>query len=282
MSARPEIAFVTCADMPKPDSDAELLMAACGVPVDLVAWDADVDWSAYRCVLLRSPWDYHTRLSEFLAWARRVDRCSRLLNPLPVIEWNSHKRYLFELAARGVDIVPTRFIERHSAQVAQALAEFGGGEVVVKPAVSIGAFGAFRGAADSAACADHLRALAAEGDVLLQPFVPGIADGEVSLIFFGGRYSHAVRKVPLVGDYRCQDIWGGVASAHAPAADEFALAEAALAAAPGVSAYARVDMLRLDGRPVLIELELIEPSLFFDTAPGSERALAEIVRAAAC
>ena len=100
MSARPEIAFVTCADMPKPDSDAELLMAACGVPVDLVAWDADVDWSAYRCVLLRSPWDYHTRLPEFLTWARRVDRCSRLLNPLPVIEWNSHKRYLLELAAR--------------------------------------------------------------------------------------------------------------------------------------------------------------------------------------
>ena len=88
-------------------------------------------------------------------------------------------------------------------------------------------------------------------------------------------------QVPQAGDYRCQDIWGGVAHAHTPAADEIALAEAALAAAPGRCAYARVDMLRLDGRPVLIELELIEPSLFLDTAPGSERALADIVRAAA-
>ncbi len=281
MDALARIAFVTCADMPKPDSDAERLMAACGVPVDLVSWDADIDWSVYRCVVLRSPWDYHTRLPGFLAWARRVDALTRLLNPLPVIEWNSHKRYLFELAAGGVDIVPTRFIEQFSRQPEAALAEFGGREVVLKPAVSIGAFGAFRGPADSTACAAHLHALLAGGDVLLQPFVPGIADGEVSLIYFGGCFSHAVRKVPKAGDYRCQDIWGGVASAHAPAADELALAEAALAAAPAGCAYARVDMLRLDGRPVLIELELIEPSLFLDSAPGSERALARLLLAAA-
>ncbi len=274
------VAVITCADMPKPDSDGALLMQALGEPVELLSWDADADWSRFSRVVLRSPWDYHTRLPEFLAWARRVAARSRLLNPLPVIEWNSHKRYLFDLQRQGVAIVPTRFIERDEPAAAAALAAFGGAEVVVKPAVSIGAFGALRGAADSGAMADHLRALASEGDVLLQPFLPAIADGEVSLIFFGGRFSHAVRKVPQTGDFRCQDLYGGVALPHEPDADERALAEAALAAAPAGWVYARVDMLRLDARPVLIELELIEPSLFLDTAPGSADRLAAALRAA--
>lgn len=271
------VAFVTCAEMPKPDSDAALLMAACAAPVELLPWDAPVDWAAFSCVLLRSPWDYHTRLPEFLAWARRVHAQTRLLNPLPVIEWNCHKRYLFDLAARGVAIVPTVMVEHGDARADEVLATFGGGEVVVKPAVSIGAFGALRAAADSAGCAAHLRGLAAAGDVLVQPFVPGIFDGEVSLLYFGGRFSHAVRKVPRAGDFRCQDIHGGSAAAHRPLADELGLAEAALAAAPGAPVYARVDMLRLDGRPVLIELELIEPSLFLDTAPGSAHRLAAAI-----
>jgi glutathione synthase/RimK-type ligase-like ATP-grasp enzyme len=130
------------------------------------------------------------------------------------------------------------------------------------------------------ACAAHLEALLAGGDVLVQPFIPSVAaDGEVSLIYFGGQFCHAIRKRPAEGDFRVQDMYGGTVHAYSPAADEVELATIALAATPAPTTYARVDIVRLpDGRPAVMELELIEPELFLGATPDAAMRFAEVLR----
>jgi glutathione synthase/RimK-type ligase-like ATP-grasp enzyme len=142
---------------------------------------------------------------------------------------------------------------------------------VIKPAVSVAAIGAVRAAAASETAAAHLRGLVESGDALIQPFEPGVAEGEVSLMYFGGDYSHAVRKIPADGDYRVQVFYGGLVEPHVAADAERQVAEAALAAVPAELAYARVDLVPTSRGPVLMELELIEPQLFLDE-PGEPAA----------
>lgn len=189
---------------------------------------------------------------------------------MTVIAWNSHKGYLRELAADGVATVPTLWIERAAAAPGARLAAPGWDEVVVKPAVSIGAIGALRARADDPACLAHLESLVAEGDVMVQPFVRSIAEaGEMSLIYFGGVFSHAICKRPAAGDYRVQDMYGGTVHAHTPTMAERTLAEAVLQHAPAATSYARVDLVSHEGRPVLMELEAIEPELFLGATPDA-------------
>lgn len=282
MEATSRIALVTGATMAKPDPETHLLvdaLARIGVEAVVTPWDAPVDWAVYPLVVVRTPWDYFKRLPEFLAWAERVSGLTAFVNPLSVIRWNSHKAYLRALAGQGIATVPTLWLDRGAADAPARLAATGWDDVVVKPAVSIGAIGALRAPAGDPACQAHLGALVADGDVLVQPFIPGVADGEVSLIYFGGAFSHAIRKVPAAGDYRVQDMYGGTNHAYAPAADEVALATRALAETPAPTAYARVDMVRLpDGRPAVMELELIEPELFLGVAPDAPARFAEVLR----
>lgn len=273
------LALATAAELPKPDPESHLLVAACrqlGVEADLLPWDGETDWGAYPLVVIRTPWDYHRRLASFLAWCRDVEAETRLVNPLSVIAWNSHKRYLAELARAGLPTVPTLYLEAGSADGTARLRSCGWSEVVMKPAVSIGAIGALRTLADSGAARSHLAGLLAAGDVLVQPFLESIGtEGEISLIFFAGIYSHAIRKRPKPGDYRVQDLYGGTVHPCRPRPEEIEVAAAALAAAPGLTAYARVDLVHLAGHPVVMELELIEPELFLAAAPGAALAFAE-------
>jgi glutathione synthase/RimK-type ligase-like ATP-grasp enzyme len=164
--------------------------------------------------------------------------------------------------------MPTELVRRGASDAEQrdALEEYDG-SVVIKPAVSVGAIGALRDAAASETAAAHLRGLVESGDALIQPFEPGVVDGEVSLVYFGGEYSHAVRKVPADGDYRVQVFYGGLVEPHVATDAERRAAEAALAAVPADLAYARVDLVPTSRGPVLMELELIEPQLFLDE-PG--------------
>ena len=266
MQARPRIVLVTGAEMAKPDPETHHLVAALevlGIEADILPWDSPVDWAAWPLVVVRTPWDYFRRLPEFLAWAEATHPLTRFVNPFPVIEWNCHKQYLRQLTAEGISTVPTLWLDKGCADARAQLAARGWGEVVVKPAVSIGAIGALRAMASDPACLAHLDRLVEEGDVMVQPFVTSVAEaGEVSLVYFGGRFSHAIRKQPAAGDFRVQDMYGGTVHPHQPTAAELAVAEAVLARTPAPTTYARIDLVEFAGAPALMEAELIEPELF--------------------
>jgi hypothetical protein len=269
------IALVTCSTVPRWEVDDRPLVEALrarGAAVEEPHWhDASVDWRAFDAALIRTTWDYVPRADAFVAWAERAARATRLFNPPEVVRWNVDKRYLRELACRGVPVAPTRWIEPGARPDLRAeLALLGASRGFLKPVIGASAVGSFRFDADDeglAAAAAHLAATPAAAGFMLQPYLRRVErEGEVSLVFVDGALSHAVRKTPPPGDYRVQDDYGAKDAPHVPAADESEVARRALAAAPGSKPllYARVDLLRDDdGRPVLVELELIEPSLFF-------------------
>ena len=276
-----EVALVTCADEryqePEVHVAADALRAA-GVSTDIVSWDEDRDWGAYELVVVRTPWDYFDRVTQFLDWAARVERETSLVNPADVLRWNSHKGYLAEFTAKSVPTVPTRLVPGPSTDVADQIREVPWEEIVVKPAVDGGARHAWRGLRDDPSLSRVAERLTEHGDVVVQPFVPAIVDGERSLVFLGGRFSHAVRKVPKAGDYRSQRHLGGREVDHQPDSAELQVALAAMAAAPGRLTYARVDLVDWEGAPVLIELEVIEPDLFLRDVPERVDRFVEVVR----
>ncbi len=270
------LALITAAAARSLDEDLPPLCAALsarGIDHEVVDWDDPVvDWRRYRAAILRSTWDYIDRFDEFNAWIDRIQSLTRLLNPPDVVRWNTHKGYLLELSARGVPIVPTTLI-----RVGEAIALPTADELVVKPAVGAGSRGARRFRSDLPGATAHAQALLAEGrDVLLQPYLARVDQaGETALLYFGGNYSHAIRKGPLLApnaDATAALFAPEQIVAREPGDDERALADQVLAALPFAEPllYARVDLLRSeDGAPVLQELELTEPSLFFAYAQGS-------------
>ncbi len=283
---RARIALVSVADARPLDEDLAPLLAAfdaAGAGAVVVDWDdAHADWAAFDLVLLRSPWDYVDRLPEFLAWAARAASCTQLLNPLPVLRWNTDKHYLADLERAGVDIVPSHFVEPGD-DPAVALAHFldrhaDAAEFVIKPAVGAGSRDAQRHdrSASANAIAHLVRLLDAGRSVLLQPYLATVdAHGETALIHFDGVFSHAIRKGPLLlrGEGPTAALFAPEQiSPRVPSEAERALALRALAAMPFAAplAYARIDLIHdADGRPRLLELELAEPSLFLAHGEGS-------------
>ncbi|MEZ0091899.1 RimK family alpha-L-glutamate ligase [Streptacidiphilus sp. EB129] len=270
-----DIVLLTGRTMPREVPENALLvaeLAGLGVTAEIHPWDEALDWPAYGLAVVRTTWDYWTRREEFIAWAQRTAKLTDLRNPAEVLVWNSHKGYLVELAASGTPAVPTRVVSRGASggEQARALAAFGDGEVVIKPAVSVSGRGALRAGATDAASAFHLATLIGDGDALVQPFAESVlARGETSLVFFGETFSHAVRKVPASGEYRIHEHHGGSVLPHTPSAAELAAARAAMAAAPAATTYARVDLVELPDGPAVMELELIEPELFLTHAPSA-------------
>jgi hypothetical protein len=260
-----------------------------GCEVETPAWDdAAVDWSSFDAVLPRTTWDYMHRAAAFLDWAAGVAAVTRLYNPLPVVLWNLDKTYLRDLAGRGVATIPSVWLEGATpddTRLRAALAQVGAERGFLKPIVGASAVGALRFAASPAgiaAAAAHLRAFPSPRGWILQPYLEGVERaGEVSAVFLDGAFSHAVRKVPPAGDFRVQDDYGATDHAEGLAPARIALAARALEAAAeavGESApflYARADFLA-DGedRLLLVELELVEPSLFFRHAPEAPDRLA--------
>ena len=282
---RPYVALATASKIGKEDFDLPPLLhalAEAGVEARVLAWDVPGDQAGFagaRLCVLRSTWNYIQNYDRFLPWIDWCGHATTLLNPAPIVRWNSHKQYLFELQARGIPIVPTRLLRRGSAPapaLAEAIAAWG--QVVIKPAVSAGSFGTiFVGAADQAAGQAHLATLLAERDMLLQRYEPSVNDhGERSLVWIDGVIGHAVRKSPrFVGQGE------RVSNLAVPIADdERAVAEQALAEVPRPLLYARVDLVRdAAGRPHLMELELIEPSLFFAQNLASATRMAAAIAA---
>jgi glutathione synthase/RimK-type ligase-like ATP-grasp enzyme len=289
----PVIALVTAREARALDEDLPPLKAAlanAGVDVRIVDWDdAHTDWSAFDLALLRSTWDYTMRLPEFLIWAERASEATRLANPLALVRWNTDKHYLGELAGAEVRTVATTFVEPGES-AARVINEFllaeAASEFVVKPAVSSGSRDTQRyGRRELEAATAHIkRLLNADRSVLLQPYLERVdADGETALIYFGGRFSHAVRKGPILlrGAGATKALFAPEQiSPRVAKLDELRTGERALAAIPfDMPLYARVDLIRdPDGAPRVLELELTEPSLFFAHAPDSvERFVALIL-----
>lgn len=272
------VLFVTADGLPRPDTETPLVVAeleAMGIAARMVPWDAPLRWADAELVVVRSTWDYHRRLGDFLAWCDRVQSRTRLVNPAAVLHWNSHKSYLVDLAAAGVPTVPTRVVPQ-GTRVAPGdpLCE-GSGAVVVKPAVSNGAVGALRGERDDPRLRRHLAELAGAGDVLVQPFVESVVDaGETSLVYLDGELSHAVCKRPAHGDYRVQTHLGATVGPHRVTAAELRVGERALATVADPCLYARVDLVATVAGPAVMELELIEPALFLGHDPDATRRLA--------
>ena len=280
-----KIALVTAIAAFSLDDDLMPLQQAlekAGVQAPIVAWDdPTVSWSRFDAALLRSPWDYAERLPEFLGWAEKTSKQTRLLNPLEVIRRNTDKHYLADLAKLGLSVVPSEFAEPGDS-AAGALADFlkkfpDAAEFVVKPAIGAGSRDAQRyGREQAVEAAEHVkRLLDGNRSVLMQPYLASVdVAGETALMFFDGVFSHAIRKGALLqkdeGPTRALFAPEKI-TARTPGADELALAKAVLAALPGGPlAYARVDLIRAaDGSPCLLELELTEPSLFFPFDKGA-------------
>ncbi len=271
-----KIALVTCVALPEPDHDEPLLRDAltqAGADVAMLAWDdPSADPSAFDLCVLRSSWNYHLDPDAFLGWIDRTAAVTRLVNGRDVVRWNAHKRYLRRLG--DVPTVPTEWIDRHGAVDVAAVARARGwDEVVVKPAISAGSYRTRRFGAGDPEAQRFAAALAAERDVMLQPYLPGFAH-ERALVWIDGALTHAVIKSPRFDD---QDE---AVSAAQPIDDAArAIAERALAEAPGPLDYARIDVVP-DGDALLVsELELIEPSLFLaQHPPALARFTAMLVR----
>jgi glutathione synthase/RimK-type ligase-like ATP-grasp enzyme len=252
-----------------------------GWAVESVAWRGDVEWDRFDAVVIRSTWDYFHHLDSFLRVLERIGASrARLLNPLEVVRWNARKEYLRDLEARGVPVVPTRWgSSPGEAALAGLFGELRADEIVVKPAVSANAAGTYRLRRDTpwSVFADVASALRGR-DYLAQPFVRGVVDeGEFSVVLFCGEPSHTVLKTPRGGDFRVQEEHGGLIRAVTPEPALLAAARAALAAAGPAPLYARADLVRVDGGFALMELELIEPSLYLRTdADAPERFAAAI------
>jgi len=287
----PDVVLATGRRMPIPDPESHLLVAALrdlGFVATVQPWGSGYEWSAAPLVVVRTPWDYFEAREPFLEWARGVAAVTSLINPFEVVEWNSHKGYLLDLRRAGVPVVETTVVVRGASIDAQAAAlRAHVGEVVVKPAVGGGATGAVRGEADGATARRQLAELVRSGDALVQPLAVTVTtQGEISLVYFGGEFSHAVRKVPAAGDYRVQAEHGGQVEPHDPSSSERAVGAAALARTPRPTAYGRVDLVDVGGTPTVMELEVIEPQLFLDRHPDAARRfadqLARELRAAKC
>lgn len=288
--ARPRVALVSTGEFAHLDDDLPLLSAAldeAGVDPVTVDWhDEGVRWSAVDLAVIRSTWDYTSHLDAFLDRLEDIAAATTLLNPLPVVRANADKRYLAALAAAGVPVVPTEVIEPgDDIRVPDDV------PYVIKPTVSAGGRDTERYALDDAtAAAAHVAGLLDAGRaVLVQPYVEGIDDaGETGMVFVGDAFSHAFRKGPILrpdagfveGLYREEEITGRTATAAEREAAE-AVLDAVGVVAPGWTRadllYARVDLVPGPEGPMLMELELIEPSLFLHVEPDAPRRAAAAI-----
>ena len=290
------VALVTCAAYPELPADDQLLRAALhrqGVGAAAAVWNNPQEaWQEYDAIVLRSCWDYHLRPAEFRRWLDHLEqRAVRphppppppVYNDVPTVRWNMTKTYLRDLEAAGVATAPTVWVPKRTATTLRSIVESVGWEqLVVKPAVSATAYKTWR--VERTRVREHearFARLIAERDVMVQQFLPAVlSEGELSLVFLAGAFSHAVRKRPATGDFRVQEQFGGTVERAEVDPALTRQAAAAVAAAPGKPLYARVDGVVVDGRLVLMELELVEPTLFFGLdGAAADRLAIEIKRA---
>lgn len=261
------------------EGEAAALVTA-GLEVETRPWTEAGDLSGFDIVLPLLVWGYNRRIAEWYAFLDRLESESLpVVNPVALLRWNSDKAYLAELDGKGVPTVATRLSDALNIRdLESARTAFACDTLVIKPPVSAAADGTFK-----ISPGEGVPTAAAGKRMLIQPWMAAIAsEGEYSLMFFGGAYSHAIIKQPKAGDFRVQPHLGGTEVPCPPPPGSEALARAALAAAPAPAAYARVDMIAdAEGQLRIMELELIEPSLWLDHSPDGGAAYAAAILSAA-
>ncbi|MGI8794657.1 MAG: ATP-grasp domain-containing protein [Acidimicrobiales bacterium] len=287
MKDSPLIALATAAEVAELDEEGQLLASALrerGAQVTPAVWDgADIDWAAYDLVVVRSTWDYAMRRPAYLAWAEQVATVSRLLNAPDLLTWNTDKRYLHDLAHAGVSIVPSQFIDPGECVEHDWLHT----EHVVKPSVSAGSKDTLRlGPEDADRSVAHLSAILDTGrTALVQPYLADVdTAGETAMLFCDAEFSHAMCKGAILerGAGLVEGLFAPeVITPRTPSDAEMALGRAAMAAIPGDEPplYARIDALPSPDGPVVLEIELTEPSMFFEYADGSAGRFADAILA---
>lgn len=267
------------------EDDAILTQALSNVGLSSirVSWsDPQFDWSSVRCGLFRTTWDYFYHFDAFSSWLDVTEKKTQLINDPATIRWNMDKHYLLDLQQRGIPIVETCIQEKGSTvSLRTALQQNGITEGIIKPAVSGAARHTYRVNPDNVDALEPTWAKLLQNEaMLLQPFQEDIiSSGEVSCMLMGGQFTHAVIKKAKSGDFRVQDDHGGTVHPYTPTAEEIQFAERAAAACATLPAYARVDFTRnTTDQPVIMELELIEPELWFRKYPPAAKALAQHIQ----
>ncbi len=285
-ATRGSVALVTCREALGIDYDMPLLLEAvraAGIEVDEVCWDDEsIDWSTYKQVVIRSTWDYHRHHDEFMQWVRAVSSVSTISNSLDVIAWNTDKHYVAEVAEMGLPVVPTRFIEPSDTDwlddVSMLLAT---GDVVVKPTISAGSNDTERHSNIDIAQKHISELLSAQRSVMLQPYLNDVdVESETGLVFIDGKFSHAFAKGALLA--QAKNMTSGLYAEEEivirqPTDEQLLIGERAvkwLTSRFGKLLYARVDLLPTAYGPVIIELELTEPSLYLLLHPDAATELA--------
>lgn len=256
-----------------------------GLRVDEVSWrDPHANWDQYELVVIRSPWDYQQSCSQFLDVLARIDASrANLQNPLKVVRWNVEKTYLRDLQDSGVTIVPTAWLQSpRVADLSNLFQQLNTGHVVVKPFIGAGATDTFwLNSNSSPELLQSIETLYQGRLALAQPFIESVLSyGEISLTFFGGQYSHTVLKTPKSGDFRVQEEHGGIIQRIDPVPEVVDFARRSLAAVQSDLLYARVDLVFLENQqPAIMELELIEPSLYLSYDDESPQRFADAIEA---
>jgi glutathione synthase/RimK-type ligase-like ATP-grasp enzyme len=247
--------------------------ATAGMQLEPVIWEDMGDASRFDAVIIGPTWDYWAKQAAFFEALTAISLSATLFNSLDLVTWNIDKRYLRDLAGKGVRTLPTVYADRDDGDtLADAMETLGARDLIVKPVVSANAEG-LRRVRNGVSAQPTLNA-----PCLIQPFNPRIVEGERSLLFYGGTFSHAVNKVPARGDIRVQGGYGGVDHPYQPTKAEIELGEAALAACPTAPLYGRADMvLDQEDQPCLMELELIEPYHYVAHAPEAGERFARAV-----
>lgn len=277
-----KIGILTCARLPELlESDQKLipLFAKENIAAKAVIWDDEsVDWTEFDYLIFRNTWDYYQKEIAFNLWLDKIESLGiKTLNPISIIQKNKHKFYLKELEKEGISILPTIFLEKNSTSNLQTLIPKNWEKIVIKPAFSAGSY------LTKLIDRSELKSIQTEfkehfenKDFLLQEFRPEIKElGETSFIFFDEKFSHAVNKKPVENDFRVQIQYGGEYSLIQPNADLLHQAELVLSKIPEKLLYARVDGIVIENKLHLMEIELIEPDLYFDLADGAREQFVE-------
>lgn len=257
--------------------EAAVLLRA-GFSVEARPWNDAGDLSEFDLVMPLVAWGYHQDPGRWHALLDQLESAGvHMLNPVPLLRWNSDKRYLSELGEKGVLTIPTMLVENLDDDSLGALRSRFGDDLVIKPPISASAYGTHR-----LSGSDSVPSSALGQAMLVQPFLRSVADeGEYSVMLFGGRFSHCIVKRPKHGDYRVQPHLGGTEQPCAPPDGAIELAHAALGAAPAAAVYGRVDMMRdNEGGLAVVELELIEPALWLQHAPDGGQSFVDAINKA--
>jgi glutathione synthase/RimK-type ligase-like ATP-grasp enzyme len=251
------------------DEDAELIdfLIRKGLDVVPAIWnDENIDWNSFTIAVIKSPWDYHNHLNEFLNWLDHLVKLGiKVLNPVEIIKWNSNKHYLKDIAAKGLPVIPAEYLKQGAHFDSRFFDLFGTDKLVVKPCVSAGAQNTITVNKNNfSERIDEIGQLLKEQDYMVQPFAEEIKNGEWSFLFFNGKYSHCSLKTPKQGDFRVQHYHGGSISYPTPDPLHIEQAGTYVKNLPKPALYARVDGVVINNLFTLMELELIEPYLFLN------------------